>query len=216
MRAVAYVRVSTKEQDEGNQRKAIEEFAKSRGIEITGWFVDKGVSGSKKFQDREGAKALVQYINMNNVDAVIVFAIDRLGRNMEDTVSTIQELEEKGVRVISVKEEFLQTMDPNIRKLILSILSWVAEFERQRIRERQLAAWEAGKPKGRPPKVPDEVILRYFKRYPGLPAKAIWKILVQDGYKISYRAFKYRVKKLKDEGRIVVVRKINGEEVRAR
>ena len=216
MRAVAYVRVSTKEQDEGNQRRAIEEFARARNIDIVGWFVDKGVSGSKKFIERDGAKALIQYINMNPVDAVLVFAIDRLGRNMEDTVNTIQDFETRGIRVISVREEFLQTMDPNIRKLILSILSWVAEFERKRIRERQLAAWEAGKPRGRPPKVSDEVILKYLKKYPGLSMSALCKIMNGDGYKIAYRTLRYRIKKLKESGRIEIIRKINGEEIRVR
>ena len=216
MRAVAYVRVSTKEQDEGNQRQAIEEFARARNIDIVGWFVDKGVSGSKKFIEREGARALIQYISMNNVDAVIVFAIDRLGRNMEDTVNTIRELEDKGIRVISVKEDFLQTMDPNIRKLILSILSWVAEFERQRIRERQLAAWEAGKPKGRPPKVSDETIIRYLKKYPGLSMSAICKIMNADGHNIAYRTLRYRIRRLRDAGKLEIIRRINGEEIRVR
>ena len=216
MKAVAYVRVSTKEQDERNQRQAIGEFAKSRGIEIMGWFVDKGVSGSKKFKEREAAQALIHYINMNKVDAVVVFAIDRLGRNMEDTVNTIQDFEAKGIRVISVKEEFLQTMDPNIRKLILSILSWVAEFERKRIRERQLAAWEAGKPKGRPPKVSDETIIRYLKKYPGLSMSALCKIMNADGYNIAYRTLRYRIKRLRDAGKIEIIRRINGEEIRVR
>ncbi|WP_456394406.1 recombinase family protein [Thermococcus sp.] len=197
MKAVAYIRVSTKEQDENNQRQAIQESAKSKDIEILGWFIDKGVSGTKKFKEREGARTLLNYIKTNSVDAVLVFAIDRLGRNMEDTVNTIKELENFGVKVISVKEEFLQTMDNNIRKLILSILSWVAEFERKRLRERQLAAWEAGKQKGRPPKLTDATLKRYLKKYPDLTIRSLWKIMRADGIEISYDWLRKRVKKIR-------------------
>jgi len=197
MKAVAYIRVSTREQDENIQRQALEEFAKARNIQLLGWFGDKGVSGAKRFKEREGAQALLGFIKNNPVDAVIVFAIDRLGRNMEDTVNTIKELEEQGVKVISIKEEFLQTMDDNIRKLILSILSWVAEFERRRLRERQLAAWESGKQKGRPPKLSDATLKRYLKKYPDLPIKSLWKIMKADGIDISYDWLRKRIKRLK-------------------
>lgn len=69
---------------------------------------------------------------------------------MLDTLNTVIELENRGYKVITVKEEWLQTLDDNIRKLVLSILSWVAEFERKRIRERQEEAWRMGKQKGSP------------------------------------------------------------------
>ena len=197
MKAVAYIRVSTKEQDENNQRQAILEFAKKKNIEILGWFIDKGVSGTRKFREREGAQTLMNYIKTNKVDAIIVFAIDRLGRNMEDTVNTIKELEMQGVRVISVKEDFLQTMNPEIRKLILSILSWFAEFERNRIRERQLAAWEAGKQKGRPPKLIDATLKKYLKKYPDLTIRSLWKIMKADGIDISYDWLRKRIKRIR-------------------
>jgi len=139
----------------------------------------------------------MNYIKTNKVDAIIVFAIDRLGRNMEDTVNTIKELEMQGVRVISVKEDFLQTMNPEIRKLILSILSWFAEFERNRIRERQLAAWEAGKQKGRPPKLTDATLKKYLKKYPDLTIRSLWKIMKADGIDISYDWLRKRIKRIR-------------------
>jgi len=192
MRAVAYIRVSTKEQDENIQRLEILKFANSRGISILEWYIDKGESGAKQFKDRPEANRLLQELDTIKPDAVVVFAVDRVGRTMVDTVKTILELEEKGVRVISVKEDWLQTLDANIRKLILSILSWVAEFERKRLRERQLSAWEAGKQKGRPKKVSDSVYEHYLKRYSkaGLSLRAIWKIMRQSGYDISYETFR--------------------------
>jgi len=196
MKVVAYIRVSTREQDENVQRHAIEEFAKSRNIEIVQWFIDKGESGAKPFRNRPAAQKLLEFIDNNSIDAVVVFAIDRIGRGMIDTMQTILDLENRGVKVISIKEEWMQTLDQNIRKLVLSILSWVAEFERRRIRERQLEAWAMGKQKGRPKKVSDEIILRYLKRYDRLSIRAIWKIMTKDGHEISYDHLRRRIKQL--------------------
>jgi len=110
-----------------------------------------------------------------NPECIVAWSLDRFGRTMLDTLNTVLELERQGYKVITVKEEWLQTLDDNIRKLILSILAWVAEFERRRIRERQEEAWRQGKQKGRPLKVPDEVLLGYLKEYGrlGLTKKAI-------------------------------------------
>ncbi len=203
MKAVAYIRVSTKEQDEEVQINTINEFAGKRGIQIMQYYVDKGESGAKPFKQRPQALRLLNELEKLKPQAIVVFALDRLGRTMVDTLSTVLEFEEKGIKVISVKEEWLQTLNDNIRKLILSILSWVAEFERKRIRERQEEAWKMGKQKGRPPKVRDEVLRKYLKRYKGLQKKAIWKIMCQDGYELSYQQFLMRLKRLtSNEGKI--------------
>ena len=150
MKAVAYIKVSTKEQDEEVQRKAIEEFAKQRGIAVLKYYVDKGESSAKPFKSRPSAQLLLQELDKLKPDCIIAWSLDRLGRTMLDTLNTVIELENRGYKVITVKEEWLQTLDDNIRKLVLSILSWVAEFERKRIRERQEEAWRMGKQKGSP------------------------------------------------------------------
>jgi len=204
MKCFAYIRVSTKEQDEEVQRRAIDEFARSRGIEIISYYIDKGVSGGKPFKERESASKLLEDLNNSDVKCIVSWSIDRIGRSMLDTLNTILSLESRGIKVITVREEWMQTLDDNMRKLILSILSWFAEFERRRIRERQEEAWRQGKPKGRPKKVPDETIIQYLKKYQktGLELKDIWKIMNQDGYKISYPHFLRRIKKLKEMGLI--------------
>jgi DNA invertase Pin-like site-specific DNA recombinase len=201
MRCVAYIRVSTKEQDEEVQRKGLEEFAKARGIEVLKWYVDKGESGAKLFKDRPSASQLLAELGALKPDCILVWAIDRLGRGMLDTMSTILMLEQRGVKVISKREEFLQMLDPNIRKLILSIFTWVAEFERQRIRERQEEAWRQGKQKGRPPKASLEVVKQYLKRYSSLSLKDIWKLMKADGYSISYSTLLQKAKMLRDQQR---------------
>jgi DNA invertase Pin-like site-specific DNA recombinase len=208
---VAYIRVSTKEQDEEVQRKAIEDYAGRQKVEIAEWYVDKGESGAVPFKNRPAANKMLEDLGKIKPECVLSWSIDRLGRSMLDTMNTILELESKGVRVITVKEEFLQTLDPNIRKLILSILSWVAEYERRRIRERQEEAWKHGKQKGRPPKVSDHVIKQYYKQYVaerGLSVRDMWKIMYKDGYHISYDRLLKRIKKLIEKREIVVKREV--------
>ncbi|MDR5676273.1 MAG: recombinase family protein, partial [Armatimonadota bacterium] len=101
------------------------------------------------------------------------------------------------VRVLSVREEFLQTLDEGVRKLLLSILAWVAEQERRRIRERQEAAWAAGKQKGRPRKLKDETIEKYLKRYPMLPLTAIQALIAQqEGISVHYETLRKAVRRL--------------------
>jgi len=207
LKCVAYIRVSTREQDEEVQRKAIEDFAKTRGIEVLNWYIDRGESGAKPFRDRLGARRLLEDVGRLQPQCILAWSIDRLGRSMLDTMNTVLELENRGIKVVTVKEEFLQTLDQNIRRLVLSILSWVAEYERRRIRERQEEAWRQGKQKGRPPKVNDETILKYYKEYVaarGLSIKDMWKIMLGDGVDISYSRLRQRLRKLRHEGRLIV------------
>lgn len=201
LRAVAYIRVSTREQDEHVQKNAIMEFARQRGVEIVEWYIDKGESGSKPFKERPGAKRLLEEIDVLKPDVVIAWSLDRLGRTMIDTLNTIKSLEDRGYKIMTVKEEWLQTLDDSIRKLILSILSWVAEFERKRIRERQEEAWRQGKQKGRPPKLKDEELRQYLRKYPTLSLRAITDIINGERRRkglpqVSYHTVYYRAKKL--------------------
>ncbi len=120
---------------------------------------------------------------------------------MIDTLNTIMELEKKGYKVITVKEEWLQTLDDNIRRLVLSILSWVAEFERKRIRERQEEAWRQGKQKGRPPKITEKELEHYLRKYQFLSIRAITDLINADRKRkclepVSYYTILAKAKKL--------------------
>lgn len=64
------------------------------------------------------------------------------------------------------------------------------------------AARKAGRRPGRPPKVTDEEILAYLRRYPRLSLRAIWKIMRADGREISYDRLTKRVKSLEARGAI--------------
>ena len=200
-RAVAYIRVSTREQDVENQRMAIEKYCRERGIEVLRYFVDKGVGRSRSWTNREGARRMVEFLETGGKDIVryvVVFDFTRLGYNLRDIFSLFDKIEkELGLRILSVSDSWLQIEDENIRDLLIRIFSWLSEMELKLRRERQQAAWEAGKQKGRPPKVSDEKILEYYRKYRGYGSKKyVWLRLREDGYDISYDRFLRRLKKL--------------------
>jgi len=200
-RAVAYIRVSTKEQDENNQRLAIEKYCREHGIEVLRYFVDKGVKRARSWRKREGANRMVEFLETGGqdiVDCVIVFDFTRLGYNLRDIFSLFDKIEKEfGLRIVSVKDAWLQIEDENIRDLLIRIFSWLAEMELKLRRERQQAAWEAGKQKGRPPKVSDKTIMEYYRKYGKYGTKKyVWLRLKEDGHDISYDRFLKRLKKL--------------------
>jgi DNA invertase Pin-like site-specific DNA recombinase len=53
-----------------------------------------------------------------------------------DIFKTLSELDKKGITVVSVRDSFLQTLDPNIRRLVLAVLAWASEYEVKLTRER--------------------------------------------------------------------------------
>ena len=201
MRAIGYIRVSTKEQDESNQRLAIERFARDEGVEILRFYTDKGESRMKPWRERPAAREMVEFLEKGGrsiVDAVIVFDFTRLGASMLDILDLFNKLErELGIKVISVNDEWLRTRDETLRKLLIAIFSWMAEMELKLRRERQKAAWEAGKQKGRPPKVEDNILIEYYRKYGKYGSKKyVWLRLREDGHDISYDRFLKRLKKL--------------------
>ena len=212
---VAYIRVSTSQQDERNQLLAIRKFAKQRGIDLLDIvFVDKGESRLKKWSDRPGARRLVEWLEREGgksvVDYVIVFDITRLGADMLDVLGFFRKLEEEiGVRVLSVNDSWLQSTDENLRRLLIAIFTWMSELELRLRRERQLAAWEAGKQKGRPPIVSDEELVKIWNRYKGkgYSKKAIWAIAKEQYERkgrrfLSYERFLERINTLCNQGKI--------------
>lgn len=143
---VGYARVSTKDQTTDMQREALTKAGCERIFEET-------ASGAKA--DRPQLKAALDYLRTG--DTLVVWRFDRLARSLRQLVETVEDLEHRGIRFRSLKEE-IDTSTPN-GKLIFHIFASLAEFERGLIRERVLAGLEIarskGKHMGRPAKLTD-------------------------------------------------------------
>lgn len=144
---IGYARVSTKEQNEARQIAMFEE----RGVDK--YFLDK-LSG--KDTNRPQLKAMLNYVREG--DTVIVSEYSRLARSTQDLLRIVQQLKDKGVQLISDKEDLDTTTAQG--KLMLTVFAALAEFEReitlQRQREGIALAKEQNKYKGRQPIPYDE------------------------------------------------------------
>lgn len=140
MACIAYVRVSTEDQSTGTQRACIEERHK-----VDRWFCDEATSGAIKAKGRKGLSELLSYVREG--DTVIVYAIDRLGRNTIDVLETVEALGSKGVAVLSLREGF--DMSTPMGKAMLTMLSAMAELERSNIKERQMQGIKRAKAEGK-------------------------------------------------------------------
>ncbi len=139
---VAYVRVSTIEQNPERQIKALESY------KIDKWFSEK-ISG--KNTDRPKLKEMLNFVREG--DTVYVLDWSRLSRSASDLLKLIEKLASKNVKLVSLKERF-DTSSPT-GKLMLGLIALINEFERSNLLERQREGVEIaqhqGKYKGRKP-----------------------------------------------------------------
>ena len=159
--AIAYLRVSTDEQTVETQKIAITKWAKDHDYHMLYFFEDPAVSGKIPATSRKGFQDLMEFVRLSKVEAVLVSELSMVGRRFLDTLDAIKVIEEHSPLIsCSPRESFLQTTDPSIRKLMISILTWVAERERemlvQRTKDGMNRARIAGKEIGRPEKVIDK------------------------------------------------------------
>ena len=144
---VGYVRCSTLEQNEARQLVMMEEQKTEK------LFIDKA---SGKNTERQEFKAMMAFVRSG--DIVIVESISRIARNTRDLLSIIEELTNKGVEFVSLKEN-IDTTTPTGR-FMLTVFGALAELERENILERQregiAIAKAEGKYKGRKPVAVDE------------------------------------------------------------
>ena len=156
-----YLRVSTSEQTILNQRLAIEKWATDNDFKILDFFEDSAVSGKTPAINRPAFREMLNLVRSDHVDSVIVYELSRVGRTFWETLDAIKSIEEYSPLIsCSPKELFLQTTDPSVRKLMLGILTWVAERERemliQRTKDGMIRAKMSGKNIGRPKKTLDK------------------------------------------------------------
>ena len=147
-----YARVSTHDQQTlALQRDALVAYAQQRSGAIVTVVEDVGSGG----QERRQRETLMRAARRRELDAIVVWRLDRWGRSLADLVSTLHELHELGVGFISLSEA-LDFTTPTGRAMA-GMLAVFAEFERGILRERVKAgiaeARRRGTRHGRPPTV---------------------------------------------------------------
>jgi DNA invertase Pin-like site-specific DNA recombinase len=145
MRTALYARVSTSDkQDPEMQLRELREHCQRRGWEIVGEYVDVGVSGSQ--DSRPELNRLRADAKRRKLDVVLVWKLDRFGRSLKHLVNALAEFESLGVAFISLKESLDLTTPAG--RLMFGIISAMAEFERDLIRERVRAGISNRRAKG--------------------------------------------------------------------
>ncbi|HLR79174.1 MAG TPA: recombinase family protein [Bacillota bacterium] len=136
-RVALYCRVSTEEQaNEGYsisaQLQVLRQYTQLYGWEIAEEYIDEGRSG-KNVKGRPAMRKLVEDVEKDKFQAVIVWKISRLSRNMLDTLKLLDKFEKYRVKFISYSENF-DTSTP-IGRLVLQLMASIAEMERNTLAE---------------------------------------------------------------------------------
>src|SRR3984893_9835634 len=145
-----YLRVSTNAQSTDSQLAELRQLVERRGWKYR-VFCDKGQSGAK--ESRPAFDEMMREVRLGRISAVCIWALDRLARSLRQLLEISPELQRLNVDLVAVQQD-LDTSSPAGR-LVYSVLSCVAEFERELLRERVRSglaqARRNGKRLGRPP-----------------------------------------------------------------
>lgn len=132
---IAYVRVSSADQNEARQVEALKKY------DIEKWFVEK-VSG--KDMNRPELQRLLEFAREG--DTVYVKDFSRLARSTKDLLELVERFKEKNIHLVSLKENLDTSTDTG--KLMLTMIAAINEFERENILERQREGIALAKQRG--------------------------------------------------------------------
>lgn len=136
VKCYTYTRVSTAMQVDGYslnaQREKLHKYAEYQNMQIVEEFTDEGKSG-KNVVGRLAFQEMLDKIEsrVDGVSFVLVFKLSRFGRNAADVLNSLQLMQDNGVNLICVEDNIDSSKDSG--KLMISVLSAVAEIERENI-----------------------------------------------------------------------------------
>lgn len=190
-RCAIYTRVSTGDQDTTNQLDILRDVAKLKGLTIVQEFTDDGVSGARGRDKRKGFDDLLKGATRKDFDIILVWSVDRLGRNISDLISFLNEIQSVECDLY-LHQNGIDTSTPTGR-LMFGMLSLFADFERSMISERTKAGIErarkSGKKIGRPSNMNDGLVesvkfmrsqglgIRRIARDLGIGVSSVYKVL---------------------------------------
>lgn len=170
---IGYARVSTGLQNLDLQMDKLKEY----GCEKI--FTDN-ISGAKS--KRPGLDSVIEFARSG--DTVVVWRLDRLGRNMQDLINLVNELNKRGISFFSIEENITMNKSSSTGQLLFHLFAAFAEFERNLILERSTAgrvsARARGRYGGRPEKLTNQDVKLLKTLYDsGTPIKTIaeqWQV----------------------------------------
>jgi DNA invertase Pin-like site-specific DNA recombinase len=145
MRAALYARCSTFDQSADVQIGDLVGYAKRRGFEIYKVYVDRGVSGHK--DSRPALDKLMVDAKKRLFDCVLVHRFDRFARSTRHLINALSEFQSLNIDFISYSES-IDTTAP-LGRMVFTVVSAIAEFERDLIRERVKAGVQKARQKGK-------------------------------------------------------------------
>ncbi len=172
-RIFAYMRISTNHQKTDRQKQTIIEYSVSNGFNIDE-FVSDIITGGTKADNRPHYHIMKEHFRSG--DTLVISDVDRLGRNADDVIVEIKDLQSKGIRVVALDVPFLNDWekmnDDSMSKMIIDIFvtlkAHIAQQEKEKIHDRVMqgldVARKKGKKLGRPSTgVPKEFVKEYNK-----------------------------------------------------
>ena len=141
MKVAIYLRVSTEEQRERQsiqtQRAEVLRSCDAHGITGPEFYEDDGVSGTVPFEQRPGSARLFQDARQGKIGKVLIYKLDRLGRDTRIILNTIKQLEDLGVEIAATSEPYDSATPAG--RFMTTIMAGQATLERENIRERAMA-----------------------------------------------------------------------------
>ena len=151
MRAVIYGRISSAGQSVDMQIDILQSLCKKMDYELIETITDEAVSGGVLGRNRTGMSKLIKMVNKREVDIVLVYSVDRIGRKLSDVISIAENFAEKGVGLV-IHKNGIDT-STSMGKHLLNFFALVSEIEKDfitsRVRDGMALAKKKGKQLGR-------------------------------------------------------------------
>lgn len=146
-KAAIYARVSTGEQTPENQIQELRAVAERMGWTVEREFVDNGISGAKSRDGRPEFSNLCNAALRREIDIIMAWSVDRLGRSLQDLVGFLDDIHAKGVNLY-LHQQGIDTTTAS-GKAMFQMCGVFAEFEKAMIRERVKAGLARAKANGK-------------------------------------------------------------------